>query len=103
MVARSTWFRAWLDKKGFVAGQGEGNAGAAHHGPQSAPRHALNSDVEQDYDYDDIEEYYLGRSGGRRNAFGNKPSGPKSNVRARTRLAAMSDRPKGFVSADRDE
>lgn len=107
MAARSTWFRAWLAKRDIVPGQGHGTS-AGQHGPRSAhslmqeewAEDALYSYFEQEYEEDDVEEYYVGRSNGRRNAFGNRPFGPNGYVRSGRKLAAVPRRPKGKASRD---
>lgn len=104
MVARSPWFRAWLAHRDGVKSSGGGSAGAMQHAdPRSTyslmqeewAEDELYSYFEQEFEEDEeVEEYYVGRSNGHRQAFGNRPFGPNGYVRAGRKLAAVPKRPK---------
>lgn len=103
MVARSSWFRAWLaDREQY---KGSPSCTSQHTGPSSTyallqeewAEDELYSYFEQEFDEDDVEDYYVGRSTGRRHAFGNRPFGPNGYVRAGRKLAAVPKRPNSKV------
>lgn len=101
-VARSPWFRSWLSHREALKGSGRASS-SQHADPRSTyslmqeewAEDALYSYFEQEFEEDDVEEYYVGRNSGNRNAFGNRPFGPNGYMRAGRKLAAVPKRPKG--------
>lgn len=99
MVSRSSWFKEWLAARERFKSGAVGTAQNA--GPRSAyslmqeewAEDELYSYFEQEFDEDDAEDYYVGRSTGRRHAFGNRPFGSNGYMRAGRRLAAVPRHP----------
>lgn len=106
-VARSPWFRSWLSHREAMKASARA-CSSQHAGPRSTyslmqeewAEDALYSYFEQEFDEDDVEEYYVGRNNASRHAFGNRRFGANGYMRAGRKLAAVPKRPKGKQTGD---